>query len=115
MEIEPIEFGVGELSLERLGIKVPSEMFVGSKTESPDVEAPIEEPDMASPIEPQQSFEAEVVNDRFKYAAEGFLNDLTNFVSKNYMILGTLTLIGYMGYRLGWHHCSDRFSAEEYY
>jgi len=115
MNIEPIEFGVGQLSLERLGIKIPDEISRKSREEAPEVESPIEEPDMVKPAEPSESFTAETMNDRFKYAAEGFVSDFVSFVSSNYLILASLSLVGYMGYRLGWHHCSDRFSTEEYY
>ena len=54
MKLEPIEFGVGELTLEKLGIKRP-EPEPSEVNDEPDVSEPIEEPEMAEPVEPAAS------------------------------------------------------------
>jgi len=115
MKVEPIEFGVGQLSLERLGIKIPDEISRMRQEEAPEVESPIEEPDMVKPIEPSETFTAETMNDRFKYAAEGFVSDLVGFVSSNYLVLASLALIGYVGYKVGQNKNNPAFESEYYY
>jgi len=106
---------VGQLSLERLGIKIPDEMLKRNPEEPPEVESPIAEPDMVKPIEPSETFTAETMNDRFKYAAEGFVSDLTGFVSSNYLILASLALVGYLGYKSGQNKSDPAFEADYYY
>ena len=100
MKLEPIEFGVGELTLEKLGIKRP-EPEPSEVNDEPDVSEPIEEPDMAEPVEPSESFEAQSGNEYFKNFAGGFFEDLISFVSNNYMALGTLALVGSIGFYAG--------------
>ena len=115
MKVEPIEFGVGDLSLERLGIKIPEEMSNKRQEDLPEVESPIEVPEMVAPVEPSENFTAETMNDRFKYAAEGFVSDLTGFVSSNYLILASLALVGYLGYKSGQNKSDPAFEADYYY
>jgi hypothetical protein len=111
MKLEPIDFGVGELTLEKLGLKRP-EPEPSKVSDEPDVSEPIEEPEMAEPAEPAESFEAQSGNEYFKNFAGGFFEDLISFVSNNYMALGTLALVGSIGFYAGRRYVSKGESRQ---
>ncbi len=109
MKLDPIDFGVGTLTLEKLGLKRP-EPEPSELVDEPEVLEPIEEPDMVEPVEPAESFEAQSGNEYFKNFAGGFFEDLISFVSNNYMALGTLALVGSMGFYTGRKYNSNEES-----
>ena len=98
--VEPIEFGVGEITLDRLGMTPESSPF-HEPSQEPDVSEPNDEPNYNDSESVSSPFEAETLKAEIvSRTTQGFEKGMKYLVD-NPKIVGLILLVGFGSYFLG--------------